>query len=576
MATAARMKTGGVDSFVVSTPGDRTATVTRSALLSEPRASSPSSPSSSSRWRASLATPDRSPESDHHHHRSSSSGPSSQTPRGAAGSGERRTRRSRRQQRFVEKDGHCNVQHGNVSGEAGRYLSDIFTTLVDLRWRWNVAIFVLTYSAAWLAMASLWWGIAYLRGDLDAGLHGGGGCGGGDGGGGGGGGDGGGVPYSACVANVHSFATAFLFFIETEATIGYGHRYITERCPEGILLFLFQSLLGSVVDAFLMGCIFIKMSQPKKRAETLMFSREAVVSSRDGSLCLMFRVGNLRSSHMVSAQIRCKLIKSRQTTEGEFLPLDQLDLDVGFSSGADQLFLVSPLTICHVVDASSPLYEMSRASLSDGSPQLEIVVILEGIVETTGMTCQARTSYTEDEVLWGHRFLPVMSLEEGFFRVDYSQFHATLEVPTPELSARQRDELEASWGLEGIGDGGGDGGDGGDGEAGGGGCRGEEGGRDGAAAGGTGGRGSVVTPTLTPNRTPTLTSSLAVHRQQQHQQHQQQHQQQVALPPKLRKMSVGFEVQSRTLAGKMGPPQPQQAWRQGGHQLPAKVRKMNG
>lgn len=51
------------------------------------------------------------------------------------------------------------------------------------------------------------------------------------------------------------------------------------------------------------------MSQPKKRAETLMFSRAAVVSQRDGKLCLMFRVGNLRNSHMVSAQIRCKLIK---------------------------------------------------------------------------------------------------------------------------------------------------------------------------------------------------------------------------------------------------------------------------
>lgn len=56
------------------------------------------------------------------------------------------------------------------------------------------------------------------------------------------------------------------------------------------------------------------------------------------------------------------------------------------------------------------------------------------------MTCQARTSYTEDEVLWGHRFLPVMSLEEGFFRVDYSQFHATFEVPTPYYSVKEQEE----------------------------------------------------------------------------------------------------------------------------------------
>lgn len=76
------------------------------------------------------------------------------------------------------------------------------------------------------------------------------------------------------------------------------------------------------------------------------------------------------------------LFKSRQTPEGEFLPLDQLELDVGFSTGADQLFLVSPLTICHVIDSKSPFYELSQRSMQ--TEQFEIVVILEGIVETTG------------------------------------------------------------------------------------------------------------------------------------------------------------------------------------------------
>lgn len=43
-------------------------------------------------------------------------------------------------------------------------------------------------------------------------------------------------------------------------------------------------------------------------------------------------------------------------------------------------------------------------------------------------------------MLWGHRFLPVMSLEEGFFRVDYSQFHSTFEVPTPLYSVKEHEE----------------------------------------------------------------------------------------------------------------------------------------
>ncbi|XP_047402104.1 G protein-activated inward rectifier potassium channel 1 [Sciurus carolinensis] len=324
----------------------------------------------------------------------------------------------KKRQRFVDKNGRCNVQHGNLGSETSRYLSDLFTTLVDLKWRWNLFIFILTYTVAWLFMASMWWVIAYTRGDLNKAHVG---------------------NYTPCVANVYNFPSAFLFFIETEATIGYGYRYITDKCPEGIILFLFQSILGSIVDAFLIGCMFIKMSQPKKRAETLMFSEHAVISMRDGKLTLMFRVGNLRNSHMVSAQIRCKLLKSRQTPEGEFLPLDQLELDVGFSTGADQLFLVSPLTICHVIDAKSPFYDLSQRSMQ--SEQFEIVVILEGIVETTGMTCQARTSYTEDEVLWGHRFFPVISLEEGFFKVDYSQFHATFEVPTPPYSVKEQEEM---------------------------------------------------------------------------------------------------------------------------------------
>ncbi|XP_053223235.1 G protein-activated inward rectifier potassium channel 1-like [Podarcis raffonei] len=53
------------------------------------------------------------------------------------------------------------------------------------------------------------------------------------------------------------------------------------------------------------------------------------------------------------------------------------------------------------------------------------------------MTCQARTSYVEDEILWGHRFEPCMTLEKGAFRVDYTRFEKTFEVQTPVISARE-------------------------------------------------------------------------------------------------------------------------------------------
>lgn len=54
------------------------------------------------------------------------------------------------------------------------------------------------------------------------------------------------------------------------------------------------------------------------------------------------------------------------------------------------------------------------------------------------MTCQARTSYTEDEVLWGHRFESCISLEKEAFRVDYSAFDKVFEVHMSPLCAKDR------------------------------------------------------------------------------------------------------------------------------------------
>uniref|UniRef100_H2ZQI7 G protein-activated inward rectifier potassium channel 3 n=1 Tax=Ciona savignyi TaxID=51511 RepID=H2ZQI7_CIOSA len=314
--------------------------------------------------------------------------------------------------RFVTKKGHCNVRHGNVKDRL-RYFADLFTSIVDLKWSYNVAIFVATYTSTWLIFAFLWWLVAFCRGDFEKVNS-----------------------DEVCVIGIDSFTSAFLFSIETQVTIGYGTRAITDVCPEAIILLLVQSIFGSIVDAFMVGCMFVKISQPNKRAETLMFSDKSVISLRDGKMCLMFRVGDLRNSHIVEAQIRAKLIKSRQTQEGEFMALDQTDLDVGYTTGADRLFLVTPLIICHVIDEKSPFWNMSETDLKE--EEFEIVVILEGMVEATGMTCQARSSYVEDEVLWGQRFMPVLMLEKGFYDVNYSNFHDHFEVDTPDASAKDQ------------------------------------------------------------------------------------------------------------------------------------------
>ena len=46
----------------------------------------------------------------------------------------------------------------------------------------------------------------------------------------------------------------------------------------------------------------------------------------------------------------------------------------------------------------------------------KVIIILEGIVESTGVICQARTSYLNSEILWGFRFMPMLFLDRKRFR----------------------------------------------------------------------------------------------------------------------------------------------------------------
>lgn len=132
-------------------------------------------------------------------------------------------------------------------------------------------------------------------------------------------------------------------------------------------------------------------------------------------------------------------LQPRVTPEGEYIPLDHQDVDVGFDGGTDRIFLVSPITIVHEIDSASPLYELGRAELARAD--FELVVILEGMVEATAMTTQCRSSYLPGELLWGHRFEPVLFQRGSQYEVDYRHFHRTYEVPgTPVCSAKELDE----------------------------------------------------------------------------------------------------------------------------------------
>lgn len=321
-----------------------------------------------------------------------------------------------RKARFVAKNGACNVAHTNIR-EQGRFLQDVFTTLVDLKWVHTLIIFTMSFLCSWLLFGMVWWLVAFAHGDLDQK----------------------GDDFVPCVTDIHSFSSAFLFSIEVQVTIGFGARMITEECPSAIIILLVQNIVGLVINAIMLGCIFMKTAQANRRAETLIFSKHAVISVRNNKLCFMVRIGDLRKSMIISATVRMQVVRRSATPEGEMVPLDQIDIHMDNPVGTNGIFLVSPLIICHVIDKASPLYELSASDLLH--EDLEVVVVLEGVVETTGITTQARTSYVSEEILWGQRFVPTVSEEDGMYAVDYSKFGNTVKIPTPCCSAKKLEEV---------------------------------------------------------------------------------------------------------------------------------------
>ncbi|XP_044758852.1 G protein-activated inward rectifier potassium channel 3-like isoform X2 [Coccinella septempunctata] len=329
--------------------------------------------------------------------------------------------------RAIFKNGDCNIIQSRIESKKRlRFLQDLFTTLVDAQWRWTLIVFSIAFLGSWLGFGLIWWLISFTHGDLED-EH---------------------LPdrqedsnWTPCVTQIYDYTSCFLFSIETQHTIGYGGRSTTEECPEAIFIMCLQSIVGMMIQAFMTGIVFAKMTRPKHRTQTLLFSKNAVVCQRDGALCLMFRVGDMRKSHIIGANVRAQLIRPRKTKEGEILNQFQTELSITADGCDGNIFFIWPMTIVHTIDSSSPFYHLSASDLLQ--EKFEVVVMLEGTIESTGQSTQARSSYLASEILWGHKFEPIVNYNKDRqgYEVNYSMFDNTQPVDTPLCSGAELSEF---------------------------------------------------------------------------------------------------------------------------------------
>lgn len=323
--------------------------------------------------------------------------------------------------RLVNKYGKVNLRSSNIPQKRERFLADFFTSFIDAKWRWVCALYSVGFLFSWSFFGTVYFLIFWLRGRYDSGV--------------------------ICVEKVDSWTSAFLFSVESQTTIGYGGRQITPECPEAVIFLLLQSLTGFMLSTSLLGLIFAKLSRPRPRAQTVMFSKHAVIAPSDGFLSLMFRVGDARKSQLLDVTISVHCFRFRTTETGQEILFSQQELPVSTEHGIEvgeriSPFLLLPLTIVHLIDDRSPLYELGAQDLAFS--RMEIVAVLEGTVENTGMVTQARASYLADEILWGRQFHPISILRsnsERGLKADLSSFDKTYRIRMPASCAK---EYEAS------------------------------------------------------------------------------------------------------------------------------------
>jgi inward rectifier potassium channel len=210
---------------------------------------------------------------------------------------------------------------------------------------------------------------------------------------------------------------AFFFSVETLATVGYGDMH-----PDtiyGHTIATCEIFVGMSGIALTTGMIFARFSRPHAR---ILFAERVVVRQIDGRLTLMVRAANARQNVIVEAKARMRLMRSETSAEGFFLRKVH---DLQLTRDQHPIFLLS-WTLMHVIDENSPLHGQTLETLE--ASKAELMLMVEGMDETTMQPMQARHAWRPEAIFWQHRYVDLLREHDGETHLDYGTFHDVLPL----------------------------------------------------------------------------------------------------------------------------------------------------
>ncbi len=205
---------------------------------------------------------------------------------------------------------------------------------------------------------------------------------------------------------------SFFFSVQTSATIGYGR-----ISPNGLaanILVTIEALAGLLGFALATSLLFARFSRPNAK---VIFSTHALVAPYKSINAFMFRIVNQRMSQLIEAQItvvmsRVEVANGKQTRK--FYPL-LLERD-------RVSFFPLHWVVVHPIDEKSPLHGVSKEAFERSEP--EFLILLTAVEETFSQTVHTRSSYKNDEIIWGARFSDMYVAEsDGTMAIDLEKLH---------------------------------------------------------------------------------------------------------------------------------------------------------
>ncbi|XP_052268627.1 inward rectifier potassium channel 2-like [Dreissena polymorpha] len=287
--------------------------------------------------------------------------------------------------RLVNRDGKLQICLDQLSLDTRRrYLKNPFNTVLDLKWRWTIVIFSVGFISTWLFFAIVYYLLALIHGDLSGDRK---------------------ENEIPCLQNVKSFSSAFLFSLETQHTIGYGYRNPSSECSGAVFVVYIQFIVGIAVQCVTAGIIVAKLQTGKRTHNAIMFSELACVGICNNSVCLMVRIGNAGPSELVNVKgsgVIIERLKLEESGDSNTEALSETVVEFVSDSGSSNINLLWPAVIhCQIKENAKQMIKRLQ------SVRTELIVVLEGVFDSTGRNVQLRRSFLPHEIEIGKQFVDI-------------------------------------------------------------------------------------------------------------------------------------------------------------------------